>query len=254
MRLLNRQVAIVALLFLSAGAALATASPTTGIYDENTIQVNTVDFDAIGSAFTASQFAVDIASAFANDRGGVIDGTVAMTHEFGVNQTKSLDLNLIDGTNIGTGVPNGSPTAISGTAAFASTPDGGFNYTAFGFTNILNADPDEHVIALGVTTLSLNNRDYGNVTATGLLASGGSVSAVRHMFEPAAQGDTFFGLRAPANDYFTGFTLRYDGAVGGDNRLWFDDIGFITDIVSVPEPASVLFLSIGALPMLGRRR
>ncbi|HPF37767.1 MAG TPA: PEP-CTERM sorting domain-containing protein [Phycisphaerae bacterium] len=247
---------VLAVIVLVSGGEVALAAPTVGVYDENTAQANTIDFEASGSNISLSQFTSEIADAFADDRGGVNDGFVfsSLPLEYGVSQSKTLLFEAIDGTNVASGVATASPTAISGTSVFASTPEGGYNYTAFGFTNILNGVPDERVVAFGVTTLSVNNRDYGNVSVTGALASGGSLAATRHMFEPATMGDTFFGLRAPANDYFTGFSLTYDGGAGGDNRLWFDDIGFITAPVTVPEPASVVMCLVGAIVITGRRR
>lgn len=241
-------------MLLLASSAEASPVPTVGIYDENSVQSNAVDFEATGSSFSLSEFTAAMSDAFLADRGGVNHGYVASQLElhFGTHQTKTLLLDQIEGSNIGSGVPNGSPIPISGSAAMASTPSGGFEFTAFGFTDILNADPDEHIVAFGVTTLSVTNRDYGNVTVTGRLASGASLSATRHMFEPAGAGDTFFGLQAPASDYFTSFTMTYDGGAGIDNRLWFDDIGFITAVV--PEPASASFLILGVVGLMRRRR
>src|SRR5262249_50845579 len=51
-----------------------TGIPTVGVYDENVIDPNTVDFVATGSSLTNTDFATSVASAFNQDMGGVIDG------------------------------------------------------------------------------------------------------------------------------------------------------------------------------------
>ena len=228
---------------LWAGATLVVcgvhAATTTGVYDENITQPNTVDFVAPGSTITAAQFAADIATAFAQDQGGVIGGGVlGAFYDFGVNESKTLRFRAIEGTNWGIGSPTSSPLPISGTSAFASSSGGGFDFTSFEFAEIINGEPNEQVVSFGITALSVDDRDYGNVTVTGRLASGGHLLATRQIAEPATLGDTFFGFAAPNGDHFTGFALEYDGAVVADVRLWFDDIGFITAIV--PEPGSLL--------------
>lgn len=213
-------------------------SPTVGVYDENLIATNAVDFVAPGSTVTNTQFATRVANAFAQNSGGVIDGSVlGAFYEYGVNLNKTLRITPTE-NSWAIGQPGGG-RAISGLGAFATSSASGtvegFRRSSFAFS-LLNAAPGEQVIEIGVTALSLTQRTYGNVTVTARLASGGSVSASRIILEANGQGDTFYGLTAPAGDYITGYTIGYDGPVVADVRLWFDDLGFITGVVTANRP------------------
>ena len=93
---------------------------------------------------------------------------------------------------------------------------------------------------MGVTALSITNRDYGNVTVTAHLVSGGSEAATRHILnDPTGSGNTFFGLTAPANDYITsvspwGMTARSSAPpTSGSGSTIF---GFITAQVTTTRP------------------
>ncbi|MEZ6134573.1 MAG: Ig-like domain-containing protein [Pirellulaceae bacterium] len=211
---------------------------TVGIYDENVIAANTVDFVAAGSTVTNTEFATDVANAYAQNRGGVIDGSVLSgRYEFGAALSKSIPFapTSPQTSTWGIGAP-GSNRTISGTGAFATVGVSGpasYSSTTFAFGAISDGNPNEHVVQIGITALSLNGRDYGVVTTTAHLSGGGALEASRQISEPNGQGDTFFGLSAPAGEYITGFTIGYAGAVASpDFRLWFDDIGFITDVVT----------------------
>jgi hypothetical protein len=175
-----------------------------------------------------------VADAFARNAGGVIDGTaLGAFYEYGVNLNKTLRVTATENT-WGIGQPGGG-RAISGLGAFATTSSSGnlegYRRSSFSFS-ILNGLPGEQVIEIGVTALSLTQRTYGNVTVTARLASGGSLSASRIILEANGQGDTFYGLTAPSGDYITGYTIGYDGPIVPDVRLWFDDIGFITSVMT----------------------
>lgn len=211
------------------------AIPTVGVYDENVIQPNTVDFVASGSAVTNVQFSADVAAAYAQDSGGVINGEVlGAYHSYGVDHQKVLEILPGDGTNWGIGAPF-NPIPISGTGAFATfSPT--YNYLDLNFVNIDGGSANEHVVEFGLTALSTSYKDFGNVTVAGQLAGGGEVSAVRHINDMAGQGDTFYGLKAPTGDYFTGLTIRYDGSVTSNYNMFFDDVGFITADVTANHP------------------
>ncbi|MFO0941185.1 MAG: Ig-like domain-containing protein [Pirellulales bacterium] len=214
---------------------------TVGVYDENFLAPNTVDFVAPGSNITNTAFAAEIASAFATNNSGVIDGQwLAGRYEYGVNQVKSIDFWPAnpDTNNWGIGQP-GSGRAISEVGAFATAGFAGpesFRSTLFAFGPILNGVSNEHVIKIGVTVLSLTGRDYGNVKTTAFLSGGGLVTASRRVQEANTAGDTFYGFSAPAGQYITSFEIAYDGLVVPDVRLWFDDIGFITGVVNSNNP------------------
>jgi VCBS repeat-containing protein len=201
---------------------------TTGVYDENVVDPNTVDYVATGSSLTNAQFAGQVATAFSQDMGGVIAGGLGALYNYGATQDKTLILEPSGGTSWATG----TGYHISGPGAF-STSGPSYNSLSLDFVQIQGALPYEHVVTFGLTALSISGRDYGIVTVAGHLAGGGSVSASRTINDPTKAGDTFFGLSAPSGDYFTGFSLSYSGAVFGtpDTGLWFDDIGFITSQV-----------------------
>ena len=221
-------------------SAFPNAIATTGVYDENAVVTNAVDYVATGSSLTNTAFAADVAGAFPGDSGGVIDGgggAATVQYSYGVDQSRALTLQTAGGTSVGVG--NGY--AISKDGAFASGSPS-YNLVSLNFQSIAGGVANEHVVEMGVTALSVTNRDYGNVTATARLFSGGTLTATRHINDPTGAGDTFYGFTAPAGDYLTGFSLSYDGAVTGtpDTRLWFDDIGFVTAPVVTPTPPAAV--------------
>ena len=221
-------VAILAIVWMCSmmAAIEVEGSDTTEFYDEDVAQSNTVDFTAVGSTLDDERFGARVRMAFHDNLGGVINCSVLGAYfDYGVDQTKTLKLRATSGTNFGIGSPS-NPTPISGTGAFASSSSGGYDFTAFEFTELQDAEPGEQVVEFGVTALS--TRDYGNVEVTGQLAGGGTMSATRHINNGNAAGDTFYGFTAPEGKYFTSFSLSYDGPIVSDVRLWFDDIGFRT--------------------------
>jgi hypothetical protein len=212
---------------------------TSGVYDENVDAPNTVDFVATGSTVTNTDFATSVAADYQNNHGGVIDATslAFFGYDYGVNSSKTLLVTRV-GTNYGIGTATTSPNAASRTGAFVSTsgangPGDKFSFTSFDLS-IQDGVTDEHVIEIGVTVLSFTGRDYGNVTVIGRLDSGATLSATRSISEATALGDTFYGLTAPEGDYFTGFSIGYDGVI--NEQLWFDDIGFRTAGSAVNKP------------------
>lgn len=216
---------------------------TVGVYDENVVNANAVDYVAFGSSFTASEFATDVAAAWQQNAGGVADSNgLGFFYEFGASANKQLRLKVVENTNYGLG----GGAAISGTSAF-STSFGSYDYSSFSFESIstlANEPLDERVTRFGLTVLSdeLNNfaRDYGTVTVTGRLASGGTVTASRVINARRNLGDTFYGLAAPTGDSFIGFSVGYAGSPDATPQaLRFDDIGFITSAFIEPPPPSL---------------
>lgn len=215
---------------------------TAGVYDENVIATNTVDFVATGSSIDNTEFGEKIAIAHTRNYGGVIDARslAFLGYEYGANENKTVLVTRAEGTNYGIGGGTSVPRSpISETGAFVSTRNttstDRFNYTSLDL-DVDSYQADEKVVQLGVTVLSYSGRDYGNVTVTARLASGETVSATRAISEDNGAGDTFYGLSAPVGDYITGFSIAYDGAI--DAQLWFDDIGFRTAIVGNHDPVA----------------
>ena len=220
----------------------AVPAATVRTYDENVIATNTVDFTASGSSMTSTQFAASVATAFDQNKGGVIDGTLLSgVYEYGTSLNRQVLVTQIE--NLwGIGAPGGGRT-ISGTGAFATVGSGGAetsNRTTLGFSPFGSTPATERIVQLGVTALSLTGRNYGNVTVTVTLGGGGTMSATRPISEANGQGDTFFGFTAPSGDHITRMTIGYDGAIVPDVRLWFDDLGFITGpVVANQGPTGV---------------
>jgi hypothetical protein len=75
------------------------------------------------------------------------------------------------------------------------------------------------------------------------------MAANRIVNQPPGQGDTFFGLTAPTNEYFTGFSMEYFGTPSNPT-LWFDDLGFRTEVV-VPEPAALVLAAVAGTALFG---
>ena len=211
-------------------AVPAASVPTVGVYDENVIEPNTIDFVATGSSLSNTDFAGRVATAFAQDSGGVIDGSaLSSVYTYGTSQARSLAVT----TNLG--IESGYQ--ISGTSGFIS----GAHLASLGISSISGTNADEHVVTLGVTALSVTGNDYGAVTATARLARGGTMSATRQINEATKAGDTFYGFTAPANDYFIGLDVVYGGTAPdlAATRLRLDDIGFITaNVPTVPPPTA----------------
>jgi hypothetical protein len=219
---------------------------------ENVIQPNTVDFEAPGLTIALADFANDIAAVYPVDFGAVIEGEVltgSREYLFGANQTKRIHFGLVAGQHWGAQYSPNNPITISGesTYAFSTYTYGPPIYSM----QILDGLPNEKVVEFGLSVMSVNGHDYGDVTVTTWLASGGTVSATRHIFESQGLGDTFFGFAAPDGDYFTQFGLTVTGDAASYDVVWVDDIGFVTE--NIPEPATGTMFLLGAL-FLGRRR
>src|SRR5947207_13197820 len=87
--------------FICAGALSAllaqsswAVNPTSGFYDEQTVQPNKVDFTATGSSLTVDRFSARVREAYLHNLGGVMDGTngVAILNSFGTANSKSLSM------------------------------------------------------------------------------------------------------------------------------------------------------------------
>jgi len=224
---------------------------TSGVYDENAIQINAVDFLASSSVASIAQFKSDVATAFNQDMGGVIDGSVMDTSfTYGVHQNKTLRLNGIQFSSI-TASPIESPIPISADKAFAfsslSTNLKSFSTKFAGIDGGLNG---EGVVAIGLTVLSSTGADYGTVTLTSFFPD--AVSATATVNQSAGAGDTLLVIKAPPGTTFGGFFLRYTGTLGPNDKLWFDDLAFIT--AQVPEPSGIVLGAFGVLALFAFAR
>src|SRR5258706_6609578 len=199
------------------------AKATVGVYDEQTIQANKADFDATGNAFSEARFAARIRDGYLNNTGGVIDGAFfTELYSFGASNSKVFDILWNDSllfTPTATTV-----TPISGLTAFGT----GSRDVTIDIQPLLEGGAvGEKTVEVGLTALSQNSSNFGAVTVKALLDNG-QVSASRNITEPIGQGDTFFGLRAPAGHYIKGIEITHNHPTA--TRIYFDDVAFRTAV------------------------
>src|SRR5437016_1043495 len=201
------------------------AKPTAGVYDEQTVNSNTADFDATGNSFSEARFAARIRDAYLNNFGGVIDGTyLTELYGFGAGNSKSYDLLWNSNSSV---TPPSTVTAISGATAYVT----GAKDVTMNIGGILEGGAvGEKTVEIGLTALSQTNINFGAVTVKALLDNGQSVSATRNISEAGGQGDTFFGLRAPPGHYITDVNITHNRPSG--TALYFDDVAFRTAVVA----------------------
>lgn len=215
---------------------------TVGVYDEQMIQPNTVDFSATFDAnlyeIGLGTFKREVASAWLAGTGAVIDfeaGGPGGTTRFQLIEaryaagTKTLsisDTRHADGNYAGPGAMPGR-TPISGTKLLG-------NYDR---TFVFDFDPNsEPVVAAGFTVMSRDHTSFPAMfQGTAYFSGGGSHSALHEIGNVPGAGDTFFGFRAPEGERITGLTARPVQFVGGEWVLssvnsiaGVDDLAFIT--------------------------
>ena len=241
--------AVAGLMF--SGSTASGAFITTGTYDEQATNTNAVDREETGNPNSLSQFTTDVANAFANDRGGVIDfdgvGESAfdsgddITATYGTSGSKSLDLD----TSIATlNVTNNSvaANAISGGQGLFNF-DSNNNTLTFTFGSIAGGDPNEVVNEAGFTLLSAAFTD-GSYSATANFSDG--TSDARNITLGDSDDDLFVHFAAPTGESINSITVN-----DGDGRAAIDDFAFSTVI---PEPASLALIGLGGLGLLPRRQ
>ncbi len=222
--------AVVFLVASASASGLALAGPipnswsTSGDYDEQVTQINSVDFTASGSSLSEERFAARVEEAYLHNAGGVIDSTTYGAYaSYGVNETKVLDFNT---GSLVLGNPGTKATPISGASSFAITDP--TRSGQFGFNGVVyGADPGEKVVEAGLTALSYSGTTYPNVTISAVLDNGSLLTSQRAIHESAGAGDTFFGFTAPAGRYINSINVNFSTTNSVD-RLWIDDIGFRT--------------------------
>ncbi len=202
------------------------AKATAGFYDEQTIQANKADFDATGNAISEARFAARVRDGYLNNTGGVIDGAFfTELYSFGASNSKVFDILWNDSllfTPTATTV-----TPISGLTAFGT----GSRDVTIDIQPLLEGGAvGEKTVEVGLTALSQNSSNFGAVTVKALLDNGQFVSANRNITEPIGQGDTFFGLRAPAGRYITGINITHNHPTS--TRIYFDDVAFRTAVIA----------------------
>ncbi len=262
---------------------------TTGVYDEQVVQSNTVDFiapaapgdeaKAIDTVAKLDTYKTTLTNAFAAGTGGVVTfDSFTPTDSLGTGG--SINANFASGAktlNITTSAPNGLslatnltnriPISAKGEAGRAATQQGGTNGTAltmgtltglsgtatveFLIGSIDGGAPLEVINSFGITVLSRAARDLGIVTAVATFTDNTTAVASRNIGAPgAALGDTFYGFIAPTNLGISKVAISY--TINGENSTSFDDLAFTSTVI--PEPTSLGLLGLGVFMMLRRRR
>jgi hypothetical protein len=202
------------------------AKPTAGVYDEQTVAANKADFDATGTSFSEARFAARVRDGYLNNTGGVIDGAFfSELYSFGTSNSKVFDIIWNDNLLFTPTATTASP--ISGLTAFGT----GSKNVSIDIQPILEGGAvGEKTVEIGLTALSQNSANFGAVTVSALLDNNQLVTATRNITEGLAQGDTFFGLRAPAGRYIKGINISHNHPTS--TRMYFDDVAFRTAVVA----------------------
>jgi hypothetical protein len=266
---------------LAFGIPLQGALITTGIYDEQEAQPNSVNFEmgyssnatwttGIGQTLGAAQivsladFKTNVADAFAAGRGGVITFDGVNPEDYNQIQSfsssfaegaKSLTFTNVDGHggnySINTG---GGRTTISGEHYLGTggNPHYNFDLTSSGF------EAGENVVSIGVTLLGRNSNGTGrNFRVIAFYTDGinnGSSSTFRSFDMQNGNGtqDSFSGIVAPEGYWITRLRVHSDNSIFTS----IDDLAFTTAIIPEPGTYALLFgaLALTAATLVRRRR
>jgi hypothetical protein len=248
-----------AILFLCAGATPALAIvDAVRQYDENAVQANVTDVSA--TALTAPVMTTNVANAFDNGLGGVINFdngafTDPMTLDArfaGGNKTVRLQ-SLVRNWSIGVlGTSTSAGPISGGNVAFIGAPspfpNPFVNDLAFEYVRDANTQQvlPERVTSFGFTVLDATSNSSGNDMHFEAYFSDGSSQTLDHQVPFGFNSfDTFFGWTAPPGQYITHILWT------ATNNSAADDWAFITAVV--PEPG-IGVMGMALLGLFARRR
>jgi hypothetical protein len=238
--LASSSIALVACLLSSATASAASISVNTvGTINGNGKTV----LEATGNSFTSGTFASDIATAYANNTGGVwnFDGspfnvvsgeTITLNYGAALSSQLVLTLNEGSGANgINQGATGGEPTSGSFLLGL------GGNGATRTFT------PNAPLLEIGIFNTDRNDASRIPVlTVTYLDNTTASTSGAN------ADNVFFHGLVGTLGNPIVSFSISQN------NFVRYDDLGFVT-ATSVPEPGCAALAGLGvALLTITRRR
>ncbi|AQQ08381.1 hypothetical protein L21SP3_00157 [Sedimentisphaera cyanobacteriorum] len=263
---MKKSVLFAIFLVFAAGAAKA-AFNAVGVYDEQDVQSNQVDYDmgyssnsswttGIGQTLgdnqilTLQEFKPMVEQAFTNGRGGVVD----FEHQGTIDDASSFDVKFDGGNKQFTVTATGNSGA-AGTFKFDETGgdrtpisgadrlQGNSQSLDFDFSDYIGMESDERIKAIGWTILGRSNSSgsanwrviarYTNGTDTG----SSSTFRTINMSSGDTTHDSFSGIAAPDGYWITGMRIN------SDQGAWsaHDDFGFVT----VPEPATLAIFGLG---------
>jgi hypothetical protein len=262
-------IALLGFIALASGTPAHAQLGSVGVYDP-LAQANQVDNDILTpggiitasptGAFGVSAFTTDVAGAFANNMGGVIDfesGAFSDTSaRLGVDQSLGLNLSYTGFTAFATSADGRIP--ISGVNRLNGDRSGSIVFGSFFDVATSNPLPGYRVSQVGLTMLAREaTRDWtGTVTATfsDSTTASYSISQLGNYTDedpPLVNppDDTFLGFTAPTGLGISQITFNQSG--GGQYTLSVDDLG----IVAIPEPGSLVLMGIllGSLLLFRRR-
>lgn len=252
-RLLMGCVLVVTLTSKGAAATIFTASRN---YDENIVATNAVDRDAFNTAGNAANVADGkiislstlggaVATAFDQDRGGVItfDDQGAFSEasfevKYGASQTNTMTVSL---TTVSGGAPSNTFLSVVDNFSAAKAISGSGTHSNHMGTSsgadfgIAFSQP---LFEIGVTIL---NRTSNRESTVIVVLDDESTIAFVNESQAAWNGegdptnDLFFGARAPTGRSIT--AIRFDN----NNAIRIDDLAFTI----VPEPSAMMLVSCG---------
>ncbi len=232
--------------------------PTTGVYDENTDNTNTVDVNAAG----ATAFAATVLSAFDADLGGVIDfdtsnvsGSQGTEHSATYGTSATQTFNFTTSTSGGLAGTTGSFFAISGGNGFIQIQDTTSQLYTFNQNNDGAIAGAPLVSQIGFTLLPRSNAAYPlDVLATATYTDGSTADVTSTLGNVKQTTDTFVGFTAPAGEGIASLNLQSfqtGTTTAVSTRVGIDDLGFVT---VVPEPGSMSLLLVGGTALMARKR
>lgn len=214
-----------------------TTVSTIGIYDDDEFQPNTVDKsatdDANASQVSLATFKTDIATAFAEGRGGVVNfddaertGVHTLVATYGPGGSKSVTITNGTAGDWSFNKQVGVRTPISGNLHLSKGSS----------TNwMFNFDAASNVVQVGATVLSRGDGS-GSLSVTGKVTydDATSTTAVATVSSASNGGDdTFYGFKAPAGRKIVSLAFTTTGFRS------IDDFAFITsDGGTTPPPVT----------------
>lgn len=227
---------------------------TSGVYDEQTSQLNVVDQTATTptsgtvSLVSLATFKTDVAAAFLADRGGVINFDDINGPVIDAQINASYGLSTANTLNITGG---DFQVDMSAAAAIGATQISGDTYLRKTVSSTFTFNFGTPLAELGLTVLARTGARSITATVTyDDLTTGaiGPIAIPTHGGSGATSTpDTFFGFAAPAGRTISKLVVA--SASTGDFFV-VDDLGFII----VPEPSSVTLGILGVTLLGGLRR